>query len=303
MAQLPTPSAQAGEHYENFPVASWLSPPALRPAIGAIYRFARTADDIADEGQALAAERTETLARFRGLLREVHAQAASGQTDWVRASKAPWPEVFGPLAQVVAQHRLPLQPLDDLLDAFEQDVRLTPDHPLDLNRQPWPYPDRASLLDYCRRSANPVGRLMLHLYGVDDDPAQQQSDDICTGLQLVNFWQDLSVDLPRRRWYVPQADALAHELDGNALTGAATSTPAHANLVHSLADWALQHLHQGAPLVHKLPGRIGWELRLVVQGGLLIGQRSRALGALAWQQRPLVRAWDAPLLLWRALCM
>ena len=177
------------DHYENFPVASVLCPPALRPAIRAIYHFARTADDIADEGPAAADERLADLAAYR---RELVA-ACQGLAPGAR-----WHGVFEPLASCVREFALPPRLLHDLLDAFEQDVR----HPA--------YADRAALLDYCRRSANPVGRLLLHLYGITDATALRQSDAVCSALQLVNFWQDLGVDGPRRRHYVPASDLQAH---------------------------------------------------------------------------------------------
>ncbi len=144
----------AVDHYENFPVASWLCPPRLRPVITAIYWFARTADDIADEGDATAATRLERPRRFprRPACRRRRS-----------APSARWAPVFTPLAQAMADFKLPVPLLADLLSAFEQDVRKT--------RDGASYADRAELLDYCRRSANPVGRLLLHLYGITDDGA------------------------------------------------------------------------------------------------------------------------------------
>jgi squalene synthase HpnC len=180
-------------HYENFPVASLLCPPHLRPVIAAIYAFARTADDIADEGDTPAAERLADLAAFHADLQAT----ADG-----RAPSPRWAEVFIPLQAVLVSHRLPVPLLADLLSAFAQDVEKT--------RDADGYADRTELLDYCRRSANPVGRLLLHLYGVHGDQALAQSDDICTALQLANFWQDLSVDIPRGRHYLPREDCAAH---------------------------------------------------------------------------------------------
>ena len=174
-------------HYENFPVASWLCPPRLRPPIAAIYHFARTADVIADEGDAGPTPRLADLRDFRAEL----AVAARGTVD--PASR--WPDVFGPLAHAMRTFALPEALLADLLDAFAQDIAHTRD-------RRW-YADRAGLLDYCRRSANPIGRLLLHLYGVDDAPSLERSDAICSALQLINFWQDPSVDLPRGRFYFP----------------------------------------------------------------------------------------------------
>lgn len=265
-------------HYENFPVASWLCPPALRPAVAAIYRFARTADDIADEGQALPAQRLATLDSYERALQA----AARGEPG------ADWPEVFEPLAREIARHALPVPLLADLLSAFRQDTG----NPL--------YPDRAALLDYCARSANPVGRLLLHLAGVHDADALRQSDAICTALQLINFWQDLSVDLPRGRCYVTRADAQCH---GLALPLAGPDRAATRALVADLVAWARSTMLSGAPLVHRLPGRFGWELRLVVQGGLRVLDKIEARDGNVLQHRVRIEAIDAPRLLWRALWM
>jgi squalene synthase HpnC len=267
------------DHYENFPVASVLCPPALRPAIAAIYRFARTADDIADEGDATPAERIAQLDRYASALRE----AVQG-----RIHDALWPEVFTPLAAQITRHRLPLDLLQDLLSAFRQDTG----NPV--------YADRSALLDYCRRSANPIGRLLLHLADVRDADALSQSDAVCTALQLINFWQDLGVDLRRGRIYVPAADAQRHGLVATQLTRDDDATRA---LVAELCAWSRQCMHKGLPLVHRLRGRFGWELRLVVQGGLRVLDKIEAHGFNAIAQRPTLGAADAPLLLWRATAM
>ncbi|WP_183478522.1 squalene synthase HpnC [Mitsuaria sp. BK037] len=270
------------EHYENFPVASWLCPPALRPAIMAIYGFARTADDLADEGDASAVQRLRDLADYRADLRAV----AAG-----RAPSPRWAaRVFAPLARAIAEHRLPLPLLEDLLDAFEQDLVKTD------------YATRAELLDYCRRSANPVGRLLLHLYGIDDADALRQSDAICSALQLINFWQDFTVDGPRGRIYAPLEDRRRHGVEGQDLLSLRDSPAARA-LIAELCAWARALMADGAPLVHRIPGRAGWELRLVVQGGLRILDRLQAMRFAALLRRPTVSAADAPLLLWRALTM
>ncbi|MEP7101833.1 MAG: squalene/phytoene synthase family protein, partial [Burkholderiales bacterium] len=184
------------DHYENFPVASLLCPPPLRPSVAAIYHFARTADDIADEGAATPAQRLADLDAYRADL----AKTCKGDATSLR-----WPQVFGPLRGVLVNHALPVDLLTDLLSAFEQDVVKTA------------YTDRAELLDYCRRSANPVGRLLLHLYGVGGAQSLRQSDAICTALQLANFWQDLSVDTSRGRLYVPASDCVRRAVDAPAL--------------------------------------------------------------------------------------
>lgn len=269
------------DHYENFPVASLLCPARLRPAVTAIYWFARTADDLADEGDAPPEQRLALLADYRRDL-ECAARGIAVSTRW--------PKVFGPLARTMASHRMPVAAMRDLLSAFEQDV-VQHDHA-----------DRAALLDYCRRSANPVGRLLLHLHGVCDEASLAQSDAICTALQLINFWQDLGLDLQRGRSYLAQADLVRFGLDAAALRRGEDSPALHALLVE-LVDWARQLMQSGAPLVHTLPGRAGWELRLVVQGGLRILEKIERGGYGVLKNRPRLRWFDAPLLLSRALCM
>jgi squalene synthase HpnC len=291
-ASSPTQNAtrQTVEHYENFPVASWLCPPALRPPIAAIYFFARTADDIADEGKATAAERLEQLAAYRADL----AAVAAG-----RAPSSRWPGVFTPLAAAMATFSLPHQLLDDLLSAFIQDVNKT--------QAASGYADRAELLDYCQRSAAPVGRLLLHLYGVADARSLTQSDAICNALQLINFWQDLSLDLPRGRFYLPEDRMRQHGITRNALlsrdASAGPTASAARQLVAEQVAWARAMMADGAPLVHSVPGRAGWELRLVVQGGLRILDKIEALDFGTLHIRPRINAWDAPLMLARTLRM
>jgi squalene synthase HpnC len=272
-------------HYENFPVASLLCPPHLRAPIAAIYAFARTADDLADEGDASTAQRLADLAAYRA---DLHAIAAG------TAPSARWASVFVPLAPVLRQTQLPVPLLDDLLSAFAQDVRKT--------AAAAGYADRAELLDYCRRSANPVGRLLLHLYGVNSPEALQESDAICTALQLINFWQDLSVDIPRGRFYLPDADCATHGVQRADLLPL-HSTPNTTELIAASADWARATMLKGAKLVHRLPGRAGWELRLVVQGGLRILDKIDAPRGASLHTRPRIRAWDGPLMLARALRM
>lgn len=258
------------DHYENFPVASILCPPALRPAVAAIYHYARTADDIADEGDAAPAQRLAELGAYRTEL----LRASDAGTD----APARWREVFEPLRVALRAHRLPVALLNDLLSAFEQDV------------VKHDYDDRAELLDYCRRSANPVGRLLLHLYGIDAPDALRQSDAICTALQLANFWQDYGVDKRRGRHYVPATDRARHP----------ENVPAQ---LEAMVAWTRELMDRGAPLVHAVPGRAGWELRLVVQGGLRILDKIEALRFDTRHQRPTLGALDALVMLWRALWM
>lgn len=164
------------------------------------------------------------------------------------------------------------------------------------------YADRADLLAYCARSANPVGRLLLHLYGVTDAQALQQSDQICAALQLINFWQDLSVDLPRGRYYLPVADCVRHGVTQAALL-ARQIQPNTTLLIAEQVGLARAAMQNGLPLVHRVPGRAGWELRLVVQGGLRILDRIEALQFTTLQTRPTLRRRDLVLMLWRALWM
>ncbi len=219
------------DHYENFPVASWLCPARLRHTVAALYDFARTADDLADEGHVAAHHRLDALGEYRADLQNC---LNLNDTTSIR-----WSKVFDALQRAVSQHDLPTQPLFDLLDAFEQDVVYT--------SVGQGYRNRTELLNYCRRSANPVGRLMLHLYGVNDVTSLAQSDAICTALQLINFWQDRAEDLQGGRDYMPQDHTLEQEL-----------------------RFARELMMQGAPLARRVKGLAGWELRVVVQGGLRI---------------------------------
>ena len=276
------PNTPAIGHYENFPVASVLCPPRLRPPIAAIYHFARTADDLADEGNASPAERLDDLALFRSGL------------EGAAPALARWPQVFGPLAVQRKAHALPDDLLHALLDAFVQDVENT--------RDGTGYRNHEDLLDYCSRSANPVGRLLLHLYGVTDATSLAMSDSICSALQLINFWQDLSVDIPRGRLYLPQ-DACARfgVTDEDILER--KITPATTKLIAACAELAGASMQKGSPLVHRLPGRAGWELRLVVQGGLRILDKIAAMDYATLQRRPRLVPRDYAVMLWRAVWM
>ncbi|MES2977071.1 MAG: squalene synthase HpnC [Pseudomonadota bacterium] len=275
-----TPGLHHGvAHYENFPVASVLCPPRFRPAIAAIYGFARTADDLADEGDASPPQRLEDLANFAKDLKACVAGHAVSDR---------WPQVFAPLGRAIAEWNLPVPLLEDLLSAFEQDVMKTR------------YDTQADLLDYCRRSANPVGRLLLHLYQVDDAESLAHSDAICTALQLINFWQDLSIDIPRGRLYLPAERYIARGVSEAQLM-ARQCTAATRQVVADVVGEAQALMRSGAPLARRVPGRAGWELRLVVQGGLRIAERIEMTGFNSLLQRPRIGKADALVMLWRAI--
>jgi squalene synthase HpnC len=289
----PTDSPAPITHYENFPVASFLCPTRLRAPIAAIYHFARTADDIADEGIATAGQRLDELQAYRNDLDATCRAAAASSTMAINISTR-WPQVFGPLQIALQTHHLPPQLLHDLLDAFMQDTRKS--------AAADGYATHAELLDYCRRSANPVGRLLLHLYGVTDALALERSDAICSALQLINFWQDLSVDIPRGRYYLPHEDCERFGVSQADIL-AQRQTPLATQLIAACAQSARASMQFGSSLVHQIPGRAGWELRLVVQGGLRILDRIEALHYGTLTQRPTLHWWDFPVMLWRALWM
>ncbi|MGJ7916747.1 squalene synthase HpnC [Massilia sp. LXY-6] len=270
------------DHYENFPVASILMPRRLVPAVEAIYAFARSADDIADEGNAAPAERLAALAAYEAALDAIE------RGDSVDDSAAG--PMFARLAEALARHALPLQPLRDLLSAFRQDVVTTR------------YADYAGLLDYCRRSANPVGRLMLGLYGSVDATNLRESDAICSALQLINFWQDVGIDIGKGRIYLPQEDLARFGVEEDQVARAQAG-PAWRALMRFEVERARALMREGAPLATRLPGRIGWELRLVVQGGLRILEAIERADYDVFRRRPQLKRLDWPVLLWRALRM
>lgn len=263
------------DHYENFPVASWLVPARLRPAVEAIYIWARTADDLADEGDASPAQRLAALQALQDDLQRL----AQGQHAEQRVTQqlAPW----------IGQHRLPISLFADLLSAFSQDVS-TPR-----------YEDFEQVRDYCRRSANPIGRLMLHLYNAVTPTDCQLSDAICTGLQLTNFWQDIALDWQKNRVYLPQAEMRRFGVS-DAQIAAAHITPAWRHLLRYQIQRTRALLESGAPLAHRLPGRIGWELRLVVQGGQRILERIEQVDFDIFRARPTLEKTDWATMAWRA---
>ncbi|MCL2344973.1 MAG: squalene synthase HpnC [Desulfobulbus sp.] len=266
------------DHYENFPVASLLVPARLRRPIEAIYRFARSADDIADEGDASSEERLANLAAYQAELGRI-----------ANSEPATMP-LFHALAGAIREYALPLQPFHDLLDAFAQDV---------VKKR---YADYLDLLDYCRRSANPVGRLVLHLFGRTGPEHLEQSDCICTALQLINFWQDIAIDWQKDRVYIPQSDLAPYGVT-EADIAAGRCTPAWTALMTFQIDRAEALMRRGLPLVHALPGRLGWEIRLTVRGGLRILERIRHVRGDVFRRRPTLGAWDWLVVAGRSLRM
>lgn len=265
----------AVDHYENFPVASLLLPAHLRRAVKDIYRFARGADDIADEGEASPSERLEALKIYRSALQDI-------------ASGHPPPEDFRDLAHTIDQHALPLQPFFDLLDAFEQDIEQTR------------YPTYAVLLDYCRRSANPIGSLMLVLYNANDSRSLEQSAAICSSLQLINFLQDVAIDWDKDRVYLPQEDLLRFGVSLESLSQGRTDA-AWCALMQFEVDRCRELLNSGSGLGRTLSGRIGLELRLIIQGGLRILEKIEYARFDVFRHRPSLNAFDWVIMFWRAL--
>lgn len=275
------------EHYENFPVASLLLPARLREPVEAIYAFARSADDVADEGDAPGIARLARLQDYRIAL-----EACARGVAVRDAELAP---LFARLGGAIRAHGLPLQPFRHLLEAFAQDVGKTR------------YRDFDELLDYCRRSANPVGRLMLCLYGAATPDNLRCADAICTSLQLINFWQDVAIDWDKQRIYLPLDDLARHGVDEALLARARAGALSAEDAARwrALMAFEVQRaralMRDGAPLALALPGRIGWELRLVVLGGLRILERLEQVDYDVFRRRPKLAAGDWLRLAWRAL--
>ncbi len=262
------------QHYENFPVASLFVPPQIRAHVVAIYRFARHADDTADEGDADDEARLSQLAALRGDIEALFR---------FELAAIPVVQALAPLRDAVVPG-VSAQPFLDLLSAFSQDVYTTRHNTFD------------ELADYCRRSANPVGRLMLALVGVQDAASIQASDQICTALQLINFWQDAAIDASRGRVYVPQQDFARFRMSDETFP----RHPDHRSLMQFQCERARSMMLAGASLVSVLRGRFRIEIAFTVAGGL------RILEKIAHNQfdvriRPTLRWYDAPRLLFLTL--
>jgi squalene synthase HpnC len=260
-------------HYENFPVASLLLPATLRDPVAVIYRFARSADDIADEGDDTATARIEKLRGYREALQRL---------------AHPDTPLFAEVARIVRKHALPISLFHDLLDAFAQDV---------VKKR---YATFTEVLEYCRRSANPVGRLLLHLFKRTSETELAQSDAICTALQLINFWQDVAIDYAKDRIYLPQDEMAAHGVSEAQIGAQRCDAPFRA-LMRAQVRRSRELMLRGAPLGVALPGRIGLEIRATVQGGLRILEKIEAAAYDVFRRRLVLRWYDWPLLLARAL--
>ena len=274
--------AMARAHYENFPVASRLLPRPMRPHIAAVYAYARVADDLADEGAAPPAER---LAQLNAWQRRLHAAVAVERSD--TAPHEHEDLIVVALAHSIRLLDLPIALFDDLLSAFAQDTMTTR------------YASWDDVLDYCRRSANPVGRLVLRIAGYRDAALDQSSDALCTALQLTNFWQDLGRDWRAGRLYVPREVAAACGADEAELNGSALTAPWRAALGRCIAETARQ-FRAGRAVCDGVRGRLRYELRFTWLGGARTLERVERTGSALLTNRPTLGARDVPVLLWRA---
>jgi squalene synthase HpnC len=274
--ELNRPNRVSVGHYENFPVASILMPARLRPAVVAIYHFARAADDLADEGDATPAARVAALDAF------------DAELDRIGRGETPRSPPFPALAAAIREHGLPLPPFHDLVSAFRQDVTVTR------------YANFDEVLDYCRRSANPVGRLLLALYRAQAPADLAASDAICTGLQLANFWQDIAIDWQKNRVYVPQDDLRRFGVTEPQIAQGRVDDAWRSLLAFEVAR-ARGLLESGRPLTRVLPWRLGLELSAIISGGLRILERIDAVDGDIFTRRPVLAPRDWLAVAWRAV--
>lgn len=272
----------ARAHYENFPVASRLLPAPMRPHVAAVYAYARTADDIADEGTAPAEER---LAKLDAWQRRLHAAVAVERSEG--APHAHEDLIVVALAHSIRELDLPITLFDDLVSAFGQDTMTT-------RYDSW---DR--VFDYCRRSANPVGRLVLRIAGYRDEALDRSSDALCTALQLTNFWQDFGRDWVIGRLYVPRdvtAACRAREMDLNG----PWFNDAWMAAIGQCVDRTREQFALGRAVCDGVSGRLRHELRFTWLGGMRILEQVERTGPALLSRRPAIGTRDIPLLLWRA---
>jgi squalene synthase HpnC len=252
--------ALARSHYENFPVASLALPGRIRPYVAAVYAFARTADDFADEGDRIPEERLALLDAWEGMLHKAYEGEATNP-------------VFIAITATAEETGIPKQLLLDLLHAFRMDVTIKRYRTFD------------DVLGYCRYSANPVGRLVLHLFGASRPETTAPSDAICTGLQLANFCQDYSIDLALGRMYVPLDDLTRFGYTEVQVQGEARNARFR-ELMAFQVERAREFLRAGSSLLGLVSGRLRFELSLTVRGGLAILDRVAAINYDVRHQRP-----------------
>jgi len=268
--------ALANHHYENFPVASALLPMRLRKPIGLIYSFARQADDFADEGDLTPDQRLALLDGFRQELNRI------GQGE------VPQTAFFKTLAAMIAEHQLPLQPFHNLLDAFSQDVVKSR------------YENLGEVMDYCRRSANPIGRLLLHLYGAATPRNIGYADAICSALQIINFLQDVAIDYRKDRIYFPRDEMIKYRIT-EAQIARGDASGMWWTFMQFEIERARKLLQSGAPLGLVLPGRIGLEMRTIIAGGETILRKLHQHHGDMFLHRPVLRPWDWARIMFKAI--
>lgn len=270
----------AKQHYENFPVASIALPRRMRHPVALIYNFARQADDIADEGHHKPEHRLAMLDGFRNQLNIIKTNGRSNSKFFIE---------FG---EMIHQEKLPIQPFYDLLDAFSQDVTKT--H----------YANFDEVLDYCTRSANPIGTLLLHLFDRATPENLAYSNNVCTALQLINFYQDVAIDFDasfhKRRIYLCQDEMAEFGISEAQIASQHVNLSWEKFMLFNI-ERAEAMLQAGKPLEQILPGRMGLEMRLIIGGGEQIVYKLKKVRGDVFKHRPTLKAWDWPLILLKAL--
>lgn len=260
-------------HYENFPVVSWCLPAHLRQPFYDVYAFCRWADDLGDE-----IDSTDESLRLLAWWREELQDCYAGR---------PKHPVYVALEQTIREFELSERHFQNLISAFEQDQQQTR------------YATREELVDYCTRSANPVGRILLELAKADSERNLLLSDDVCTGLQLINFWQDVARDYEINRVYLPQADMQQHGVTEQVFQSGIATDPFR-TLLKEEVDWAESLLLSGRELALSIPASIRFDIRLFSLGGLKICEKIRKQEYDTLSSRPKLKKFDLPVLFWRA---
>jgi len=256
----------AKSHYENFPVVSFFVPKELQKDIAVIYWFARTADDLADEGESSSSERTRELDLFLDRFN------ATLSGDYVT-------EIDAALHSTIVTRELQPQLFKDLISAFKQDITVKR------------YNEFSEILDYCSRSANPVGRLILQLYGYKEENLCKLSDKICTSLQLINFYQDLSIDFKRNRLYIPIEEILSFGLTSEKVMQQ-QNIEGIKDLIKSQVIRAVNLMYEGSGLPDKLNLRLKLQIAATINGGLKIAQKIVESGYTSHIMRPVLNKKD-----------